>query len=91
MVKMAPCRRCGSTPHFTPYYQSVDGNHDEPAYVTCRTCGKSTVMDWNLWREVECEVRDEKYDRPTAYLSKRFLDALGDATIRRWNRENGDE
>lgn len=91
MVKIVPCRRCGSTPHFKPYYQSNDGNHDTPASVTCRTCGRSTVMDWKLWREVEEEVGDEKYAKPTAYLSQRFMDALNDATIRKWNRENGGE
>ena len=46
-------------------------------------------MDWDLWFEVEEEVGDEKYAKPTAYLSARFMDALGDATIRKWNRENG--
>lgn len=91
MVKITPCRRCGSAPHFRPYYQSADGNHDTPASVTCRTCGRATVMDWELWREVEEEVGDEKYARPTAYLSQRFMDALNDATIRKWNRENGGE
>lgn len=91
MEKIAPCRRCGSAPYFKPYEQSNDGNHDIPAAVTCRTCGRSTVMDWGLWREVEEEVGDEKYDGHTAYLSKRFMDALGDATIRKWNRENGGE
>ena len=91
MVKIVPCQRCGSTPHFKPYYQSVDGNHDMPASVTCRACGRSTVMDWNLWREAEEEVGDEKYAKPTAYLSAMFMDALNDATIRKWNRENGGE
>ena len=91
MVKIAPCRKCGSVPYFKPYEQSNDGNHDTPASVTCRTCGRSTVMDWDLWFEVDEEVGDEKYDGHTAYLSKRFMDALGDATIRKWNRENGGE
>lgn len=45
-------------------------------------------MDWGLWLKVEEEVGDEKYATPTAYLSARFIDALGDATIRKWNREN---
>ena len=88
MEKISPCR-CGSVPLFTPYYQSNDGNHDAPASVICPICGRSTVMDWNLWREVEEEVGNEKYARPTAYLSQRFTDALNDATIRKWNRENG--
>lgn len=48
-------------------------------------------MDWDLWFEVDEEVGDEKYDGHTAYLSERFMDALGDATIRKWNRENGGE
>lgn len=90
MEKISPCR-CGAVPHFTPYEQSIDGNHDTPASVTCHACGSSTVMDWNLWREVEEEIGDEKYARPTAYLSQRFMDALNDATIRKWNRENGSE
>lgn len=91
MVKIAACRKCGSTPYFKPYEQSNDGNHDIPASVTCHTCGRSTVMDWDLWWEVEEEVGDEKYDGHTAYLSKRFMDALGEATIRKWNRENRGE
>ena len=88
MEKISPCK-CGSAPLFTPYYQSNDGNHDAPASVICPICGRSTVMGWKLWREVEEEVGDEKYERPTAYLSQRFMDALNDATIRKWNRENG--
>ena len=90
MEKISPCR-CGAVPLFTPYEQSIDGNHDIPASVTCRTCGRRTVMDWDLWFEVDEEVGDEKYAKPTAYLSKRFMDALGEATIRKWNRENGSE
>ena len=88
MENVLPCRRCGSAPYFKPYEQSNDGNHDIPASVTCLTCGRSTVMDWDLWFEVEEEVGDEKYAKPSAYLSARFMDALGDATIRKWNREN---
>lgn len=91
MVKVKPCRICGSDPYFTPYYQSTDGNHDKPARVTCRNCGRTTILDWDLWREVGEEFGDEKYAKPTAYLSERFIDALGDATIRKWNRENGGE
>ena len=90
MEKISPCR-CGSAPLFTPYYQSNDGNHDIPASVTCRACGRSTVMDWHLFFEVSDEFGDEKYAKPTAYLSARFMDALNDATIRKWNRENGGE
>ena len=90
MEKISPCR-CGSAPLFTPYHQSNDGNHDTPASVTCHACGSSTVMDWHLYLEVSEEFGDEKYERPTAYLSARFMDALNDATIRKWNRENGGE
>ena len=90
MEKILPCR-CGAVPYFTPYEQSIDGNHDTPASVTCRTCGRSTVADWHMWLEAEEEVGDEKYAKPTAYLSAMFMDALNDATIRKWNRENGGE
>jgi len=91
MMDANRCRVCGRFPTVTPYDQSVDGNHDRAASVKCR-CGNEVYLDWYLYIEVERTFRERGrsiYAEPTAYLSREFTDALTDAVVDKWNRENG--
>lgn len=87
MRELKPCKKCGKNPRFTPYLQSVDGNHDTPASVKCE-CGNKHVLTFDEFVTAKNSVPSEKRGR--GYMSCEEIDAINDHVIGAWNIEQED-
>lgn len=84
MTEIKRCSKCGAMPTFTEYEQSTDGNHDTTARVECR-CGNVHWLTWAEFRRAKESVPPEK--RGSGYMSREEIEAINNAVIEAWNRE----
>ena len=87
MTEIKRCSKCGEMPTFAEYEQSIDGNHDTAAKVECR-CGNVHRMTWDEFYQAQDSVPPEK--RGSVYMSREEIEAINDAVIEAWNREQGE-
>lgn len=84
MSEIKPCAKCGKTPRLERYEQSNDGNHDKTSRVVCR-CGNQYATGFREWCQAHDMLGDDAYERPTAFLSGRFMALMDELAIHGWN------